>query len=260
MLDRSKKTLIPFFMAGYPDMAGSELLISAAIQSGVEVIEIGVPFSDPMADGPTIQRAAAVSLKNGTHLESVFGLTARIKKKHPKVTLILFTYFNPILKFGLKSYADDALRAGVSATLTVDLPPEESEHYRLVHKLAGIHTIFLASPTTSLERLSAIAEASTGFIYCVSRLGVTGSQTQLSSSVAIEIKRIREITAKPVVLGFGISTPDQVLDASKSADGIVVGSHLLNLIEESPNILVARDKVCSFIEASIERFKEREYS
>jgi tryptophan synthase alpha chain len=240
-------------MAGYPDMAGSELLISAAIHSGVEVIEIGVPFSDPLADGPTIQRASEVSLKNGTHLESVFGLTARLKKKHPNVKFILFTYFNPILKLGLSSYVEKALGAGVSATLTVDLPPEESHQYRLLHKTSGLDTVFLASPTTSQERLPIIAEASTGFIYYVSRLGVTGSQTQLSSSIGSEIKRIRDITPKPIAIGFGISTPDQVLEASKSADGIVVGSHLLNLIEGSSDIHQARDKVCSFIESSLLR-------
>ena len=253
MLNPSKKTLIPFFMAGYPDMAGSELLISAAIHSGVEVIEIGVPFSDPLADGPTIQRASEVSLKNGTHLESVFGLTARLKKKHPNVKFILFTYYNPILKFGLSSYVEKALQAGVSATLTVDLPPEESHQYRLLHKTSGLDTVFLASPTTSQERLPIIAEASTGFIYYVSRLGVTGSQTQLSSSIGSEIKRIRDITPKPIAIGFGIFTSDQVLEASKSADGIVVGSHLLNLIEGSSDIHQARDKVCSFIESSLLR-------
>lgn len=251
MLENAKKTIIPFFMAGYPDMSSCELLISDMIEEGVEIIEVGVPFSDPVADGPSVQRASAKALINGTHLEDVLDLIARLKKKYPQVSIVLFTYLNPLLKFGLQKYVQEALKAGVSATLTVDLPPEEAEQYLSLHRQSGLKTVFLVSPTTRPERMALISEVSSGFIYYISRTGVTGVQSELSSSLAEEIQVLRKISDRPVAVGFGISSPEQVLAVSQMADAVVVGSHLLNLVERNSSQLRAREEVRSFIRTSL---------
>jgi tryptophan synthase alpha chain len=251
MLNTLKPSLIPFFMAGYPNMKDCESLISSVIREGVEVVEIGVPFSDPMADGPTIQRASEKSLQNGTTLMSVLELVGRLKTKHPSVNFVLFTYLNPLLQLGLETYVQQALRFGVSATLTVDLPPEEAKKYLQIHQAAGLKTIFLASPTTSRERILLISESSSGFIYYISRAGITGVQNQLSPSLTKEITALRQITSKPIAIGFGISSPEQVLAVSRLAHAVVVGSHLLNLIEKSSDLDSAQQQLCSFIRNSL---------
>lgn len=255
MIDQSKKTIIPFFMAGYPDMQSCELLISAVIEEGVNIVEIGVPFSDPLADGPTIQRASTKSLNNGTTLDSVLELVFRLKKKHPTTSIIIFTYLNPLLKFGLQRYVNQAMRVGVTATLTVDLPPEEAKSYLQMHRDAGLKTVFLASPTTTADRYKMISDSSSGFIYYVSRAGVTGAQGQLSDSLATEILALKKVVTRPIAVGFGISSPDQVFEVAKSADAIVVGSHLLNMIEQSADLNLAKQSLCSFIRSSLDKIQ-----
>jgi tryptophan synthase alpha chain len=247
MIDPSRKTIIPFLMAGYPDLQTSEEIAGALIEEGVRVLEIGVPFSDPLADGPTIQKAASKALEQGTTLVDVFGLAARLKKKYPDVSIVLFTYLNPLLKYGLENYVKEAVRSGVNATLTVDLPPEEASQYLELHQAAGLKTVFLASPTTSLSRLKLISEVSTGFIYYISRTGVTGAQREVSNSLPSELLKVRELTQRPIAVGFGISTPEQAREVSQHCDAVVIGSHLLNFIERNVEVGKAKQEIRDFI-------------
>ncbi len=229
----NKKEFIPFLMAGDPNLEATESYVKVLIDEGVRTIELGVPFSDPLADGPSIQRASARALAQQTTLKSVFSLTARLRTQTPDLRIVLFTYLNPLLKFGLKAYTADAASHGVTATLCVDLAPEEAGSYLEAHRNAQLGTVFLASPTTSASRLKLISDASTEFIYYISRTGVTGENAQISSTLEPELARLRAITSRPIAVGFGISTPEQVREVAKLSDAVVVGSRLINLIEQS---------------------------
>ena len=192
------KELIPFLMTGYPNLESSEQIAVDLLKRGVRTIEIGVPFSDPMADGPVIQHAAEQALKNGVRLSDCLAMVSRIKKQYPQARLILFTYLNPLLRYGLQNYARDAQIAGVAATLTVDLPLEEATEYLNVHRENKLGTVFLASPTTSTTRLQKISEASSEFIYYVSRAGVTGAQKDLSISLGSELEKIKSQVSRKI--------------------------------------------------------------
>lgn len=229
-------------MAGYPSLEASEHLILAMIDEGVRFLEIGIPFSDPLADGPVIQKVSAQALRSGTHLNDVFELVARIRKRHD-ASIVLFSYLNPLLHYGLENYARQAVDSGASATLAVDLPPEEAEHYLHAHEKAGLKTVFLASPTTRPERLPLIADSSTGFIYYVSRTGVTGERADLPATLASELEPIRSVTEKPIAVGFGISNAEQAAVVARSADAVVIGSRFLSIIEESPDLMTAEKRV-----------------
>ena len=221
-------------MAGFPDFEASLRLACALVDCGVETIEIGVPFSDPLADGPAVQRAAERALANGITLDRVFELISRLKGRHPHVSVILFTYLNPLLRRGLEAYGRDASGAGVDATLTVDLPPEEAESYLAAHVAHGLKTVFLASPTTASGRVPLIARVSTAFVYYVSRLGVTGESASVSATLGREVRNLRGMTDRPIAVGFGVATPAQARDAAREADAVVIGSRFLTLIEEAP--------------------------
>ena len=230
----SKPSLVAYVTCGDPDLATTRDIILAAIDAGAAVIELGVPFSDPLADGPVIQRASERALKHGTSLEQVLKLAAEIREHSQSVGLIVFSYLNPILRMGLEKFCRVARHAGIDGVLVTDLPVEESAEYLSEARKNDLATIFLAAPTSTDQRLKAIAEVSTGFLYAVSRTGVTGARQQLPEDAQSLVKRIRRFTRLPVAVGFGISTPDQFTSVGKFAEAAVVGSAIVQVIEQNP--------------------------
>ncbi len=237
------KILIPFVVAGYPTLEKSEIIIQTLIDEGVSCIEIGVPFSDPGADGPVIQRASQIALSHHICLKDIFNLISRLSRRSPRVSFVIFTYLNPIFKIGIKDYAQRAVDSGVTATLAVDLPCEEADDYLEAHERVGLKTVFLASPTTKTERLKKISAASSGFIYYVSQLGVTGERSEISNSLESEIKNIREVSDKKIAVGFGISNADQARQVANISDAVVIGSRYLSLIEKSTDFKEALSSI-----------------
>lgn len=219
---------IPFVVVGYPDMSTCKEMVEVLIAEGADMIELGVPFSDPVADGPVIQ-AASEQTSRTTSLADVLAFAQDLLLLHPGYPLVLFTYYNPILKMGLSEFAKRAQSAGIHAVLVVDLPPEEAELYRAILKEHQLKTVFLMSPTTTTERMKLICEASTGFIYYVSRVGVTGTQQAVSSSLAQELTQVRMVTDQPIAVGFGVSTGEQATQVAQWADAVVVGSAFVKL-------------------------------
>ncbi len=224
---------IPFLMAGDPDLNATAEYLEALAAGGADIIELGVPFSDPIADGPVNQRAAVRALEAGTKLSGILQLVARHRDKLG-VPIVLFTYFNPIHARGVERFAEQAAASGVDGVLCVDLPPEEGERAGFIPALReqGVDTIFLLAPTSTRDRVTKVAEASTGFVYYVSRTGVTGEHTALATDLVRDVKRLRKRLDQPLAVGFGISTPQQVAAVGEIADGVVVGSALVRLIEE----------------------------
>ena len=231
---QSKPSLIAYVTCGDPDLATTREVILAAIDAGASVIELGVPFSDPLADGPVIQRASERALKHGTSLEHVLKLAAEIREHSQSVGLVVFSYLNPILRMGLQKFCHVARAAGIDGTLITDLPIEESAEYLREARRNDLATIFLAAPTSTDQRLKQIAEVSTGFIYAISRNGVTGARTEMTDDAKNLVKRIRRFSKLPVAVGFGISTPAQFAAVGKFADAAVVGSAIVHVIEQNP--------------------------
>jgi tryptophan synthase alpha chain len=224
-----KVAFIPFVVVGDPNLARTEEAIDILIEEGADLIELGVPFSDASADGPVIQTAserAALTVS----LSNVFEFSAKLKTKYPGFPFILFTYYNPILKMGLENFAKRAKTAGIYAVLVVDLPPEEADPYSEILEAAGLHAVFLATPTTPKSRIAEIDKRSTGFIYYVSRTGVTGVQAKLSQTLESELAAVRALTDRPIAVGFGISTGDHARQVSAIADAVVVGSAFVKIL------------------------------
>ena len=228
---RGEKGLVTFITAGDPDLATTEKLIGVLAGAGADIIELGVPFSDPMADGPTIQRSSERALLAGTTLPAILD-TVRSVRRTSQVPILLMGYYNPVLSYGLERFAVDAAAAGVDGLLIVDLPPEESGEVRGHLKRAGIDLICLLTPTSDDRRIDLVRTQGSGFLYYVSVTGVTGARREVSQSVAGAVARIRERTDLPVAVGFGISTPEQASQMAAAADGVVVGSALVSLFEQ----------------------------
>jgi tryptophan synthase alpha chain len=229
----SRPAFVAFLTAGDPSL---DRTVSAALEleaAGVDVLELGVPFSDPLADGPVIQRSSERALSRGVTLARVLDVVREIRGKS-QLPLVLFSYLNPLLQRGLERVAVEAARAGVDGVLVTDLPPEEGEAWIAAARAAELDTIFLASPTSPDDRLRRVAEASRGFVYAISRTGVTGERQALSDDARPLVARLRALTRVPVALGFGISTPEQVKEAAAAADAVVVGSALVRFLEEHP--------------------------
>ena len=224
--------LVAYVTCGDPDLATTKDVVLAAISAGADVIELGVPFSDPVADGPVIQRASERALAHGTRLADVLDL-ARDVRKQSGVGLIIFSYLNPILRFGLEKFADAAKAAGIDGALITDLTVEEAGDYLRLMRSRHLATVFLAAPTSTDARLKRIAAASTGFVYAVSRTGITGQQKQLSGDARDLVKRLRKFTKLPVAVGFGISTAEQFAEVGSFAEAGVVGSAIVQAIEQS---------------------------
>lgn len=230
--NKKQKTLIVYITAGDPNLKTTEKLILSFNRLNVGMIELGIPFSDPLADGKTNQLAAARSLKSGTTLKKILIMIKRIREK-VEIPIVLFTYLNPILKYDIKKFAVDAKNYGVDGVLVLDLPPEESKEYCRIMKEKKISTIFLVAPTSTSERIKKISQTATGFIYCVTRTGVTGERVDMPKSVSEIVKKIKKYSSLPVALGFGISNPQHVKILSKICDAVVVGSAIVRKIEEN---------------------------
>ena len=233
-----KPGLVVYLTAGDPDLAATRAIAIAAIDAGAAVIELGVPFSDPLADGPVIQRAMERALANGTRLKDVLQLAREIRAERPKAGLVIFSYLNPILRYGLQAFADEAAAAGVDGVLVTDLIVEEAGEYLAEMDRVKLAPIFLAAPTSPDERLKAIATHSKGFVYAISRVGITGKQQNLTSDATALVARIRQFTGLdgatlPVAVGFGISNAEHVAQVGRFADAAVVGSAIVELIEQS---------------------------
>jgi len=224
--------LIAYITAGDPSLGASEKIVLAAAEAGADLVELGVPFSDPVADGPTIQRASERALRAGTTLAGVLGLVRRLRA-HTGVPLVLFSYFNPILQMGIEKFAEAAASAGADGVLATDLTPEESAGYRRVVRSRGLDTVFLAAPTSTDARLAQIASVSSGFLYLISRTGVTGARESLPEELPGLVRRIRKFASLPIAVGFGISLPTHVTVLGGIADAAVVGSALVAEVEKA---------------------------
>ena len=230
---QNRPSLVAYLTCGDPDLATSRDIALAAIEAGADVIELGVPFSDPVADGPVIQRASERALRGGTTLRQVLGLAKDIRR-HSQAGLIMFTYLNPIMRMGMAKFSAVVEDAGVDGALITDLPVEESQDYLSEMHTRGLATVFLAAPTSTDQRLKQIAQASRGFVYAVSRTGVTGARQQLPEDAPALVRRLRKYTKLPIAVGFGISTSEQFSAVGNFADAAVVGSAIVQTIERNP--------------------------
>lgn len=227
----NEKALVTFITAGDPDLDTTETLLSILAESGVDIIELGIPFSDPMADGPTIQRASERALASGTTLEGILQLVSRARKQI-STPIVLMGYSNPIHAYGWERFAQDAAQAGVDGLLLVDLPPEEADELLPSARAAGLKIIFLLTPTSDLNRIKQVSRYGSGFLYYVTVTGVTGARQSVSNSLEDELKTVRARINLPVVAGFGVSTPEQAAQVANVADGVVVGSAIVKLFEK----------------------------
>ncbi|HXK08614.1 MAG TPA: tryptophan synthase subunit alpha [Vicinamibacteria bacterium] len=231
--EEGRRAFLAFLTAGDPSLDRTVEAALALDGAGTDVLELGVPFSDPLADGPVIQRASERALARGTTLPRVLESVRRIRERS-ELPLLLFSYYNPLLRHGLVRLAGEAKEAGVDGVLVTDLPPEEAGEWTSAARAADLDTVFLASPTSPPERLRLVADASRGFVYAISRTGVTGEREALSEDARPLVERLHALTGVPVALGFGLSTPEQVRAAAAVADGVVVGSALVRFLEEHP--------------------------
>ncbi len=240
--------IVAYITAGDPTLAATRDYVLALAEAGADVIELGVPFSDPLADGPTIQRASERALKSGTTLAGVIALVRQIRQSS-QVPLMLFSYFNPILQMGLEKFAAAAAEAGADGVLVTDLTPEESTDYRQIMHAQHLDTIFLAAPTSTDERLVKIAACSSGFLYLISRTGVTGAKEALPDELPTLLRRARKFTQLPIAVGFGISLPGHVSVLGGLADAAVVGSALVSEIEKAASPAAAADALRTRVRA-----------
>lgn len=229
----NKPGLVVYLTAGDPDLPATREIALAAIDAGADVLELGVPFSDPLADGPVIQRASERAVKNGTKLSDVLALAANLRRERPYAGLVIFSYFNPVLRFGLERFCAAAKEAGVDGVLITDMIVEEAEEYLEQLRRHRLAPIFLAAPTSPDERLQRIAQASEGFVYAISRTGITGTQQKLASDAEQLVKRLRQFTDLPIAVGFGISNAEHFATVGEFADAAVIGSAIVALIEQS---------------------------
>jgi tryptophan synthase alpha chain len=232
-LKNKRAAFIPFVVAGDPDLKTTEALILKMGECGADIIELGVPFSDPLADGPIIQTGSQRALKNGVNLKEIFRMAERLKGT--STPLVLMTYFNPVFQHGLKSFAEDCRRSGIDGVIIPDLPPEEAGRWIQEAKPFKLDTIFLLAPTSPPDRVKLASRYSRGFLYYVSITGVTGVRGNLPDGLETAIGEIRKCSQKPVAVGFGISTPDQVKETGRIADGVIVGSAIVKMIGENLN-------------------------
>ena len=230
----NKPGLVVYLTAGDPDLAATRDMAIAAIDAGADVIELGVPFSDPLADGPVIQRASERAVARGTRLADVLETCRDIRNARPNAGIIVFSYLNPVVRFGLAEFAKAAKAVGADGVLLTDMIVEEADEYLASMRANDLAPVFLAAPTSPDERLKAIAEASRGFVYAISRVGITGTQKELAGDAESLVRRIKQFTDLPVALGFGISTPEHVRAVSEFADAAVVGSAIVGLVEKTP--------------------------
>lgn len=250
-----KKAFIVYIGAGDPNLEATRQLALAFDQAGVDVLELGVPFSDPLADGLVNQLAAQRGLESGTTPPKLLATVAAIRRE-VQIPIVLYIYFNLIHRVGMERFINDAAKAGVDGLLVLDLPPEESDNYESLMRQAGLCQIYLIAPTTPEDRMAAIVKRGAGFIYYISREGVTGMQSKVASNLAEQVAKIREHTALPIAVGFGISNPEQAKLVAQEADGCVVGSAIVNQIAQhgkSPDLV---GKVSEFVRSLAQAVKQ----
>jgi tryptophan synthase alpha chain len=248
---RGELGIVAYITAGDPSLDATYAFVLALAEAGADVIELGVPFSDPLADGPVIQRASERALKSGTSLSGVLGLVRRLRGK-TEVPIVVFSYFNPILQMGLEKFADAAAAAGADGVLATDLTPEEAGEYRAILRARNLDTIFLAAPTSTDERLEKISAFSSGFLYVISRAGVTGEKDALPEDLPALLRRVRKFTSLPVAVGIGISLPGHVSILGGLADAAVIGSALVSEIEHA----ATPDSAAAALTARVRALKE----
>jgi tryptophan synthase alpha chain len=229
------KALIPYIMAGDPSLESTRRFVLDLESAGADIIELGVPFSDPLADGPTIQRAAERALKNGTTLKKVLGLVRKIRKES-EIPLILMTYFNPVFRFGIENFVREAVTKGVDGVIIPDLIPDEAGDFIEVARRHKLNTVFLLAPTSTSDRVRKVIRSSSGFIYYVSITGITGSKLTTGKTMKDNLKKIRKQAGKPVAVGFGISNAREAGEVSKLADGVIIGSAIVKLIASGKSV------------------------
>ena len=245
--ERGERALMPYFTAGDPSLAETRRLVAAAERAGADVIELGVPFSDPIADGPVIQRAGTRALAAGASLPRVLELVAGLRADGVRLPIALMTYYNPVLAFGLKAFTRTALEAGADAVIVPDLPYEEADPLRAEAEPAGLDLVQFVAPTSTPARVKTIARLARGFVYVVSVTGITGERRQLPPELDAQIRTLRLVTTKPVCVGFGVSTPEQVAAVGQLADGVLVGSAIVRLVERHTGDPALIDEVAKFI-------------
>ena len=231
-----KKAFIPYIMAGDPDLERTRDIVRLFEECGADIIELGVPFSDPLADGPTIQRASERALQNGDTLRKVI---AHVKgfSQEINVPIVLMTYYNPVFKYGIELFISDAREAGIDGVIVPDLPPDEAAEFMRLAQKANLNTIFLLAPTSTDDRIKKVVKASTGFIYYVSITGITGAALSLDGSMEVLLSKIRKHTDKPIAVGFGVSTPEEASSVARISDGVIVGSAIVKRLHNSPDSL-----------------------
>ena len=232
ILNKKTKAFIPYIMAGDPDIRRTKELVGILEDCGADIIELGVPFSDPLADGPTIQKAAQNALDAGVTLHSVIELVGTLRND-TQIPIILMTYYNPIFKYGEDKFVHDASAAGVDGIIVPDLPPDEADNLIRLSRKSNFDTIFLLAPTSNEDRIRKVSKASSGFIYYVSITGITGSRLSMDSSIESHVARIKNLSGKPVAVGFGISTPEEAAAVSRFADGVIVGSAIVKKVGDT---------------------------
>jgi tryptophan synthase alpha chain len=243
---RKEKALVLFLTAGDQPLSELPEILSALAEGGADVIEVGIPFSDPFGEGPTIQASSQRSLDQGT---TPTGVLSAIEQASLDIPIVTMGYFNPVLRYGLTEFAIASHRSGITGTIISDLIPDESDTWCQASASAGIETVFLVAPTSTATRIQEVARRSTGFVYVVSRTGVTGAESQVPPDVSALVKRVRGLTDKPVCVGFGISTPAHVKMVCEFADGAVVGSYLVNLLHKSWNNGAGRSEIVAAVRA-----------
>lgn len=231
--EQGRSALIPYITAGDPEPGTTVPLLHALVEAGADVLEVGVPFTDPMADGPVIQRACERALAHGTRLADVLAMVAEFRQTDEQTPIVLMGYLNPIESMGMQTFVDTAVNVGVDGILAVDLIPEEADEFMPLAKAAGLDAIRLIAPTTSEQRLERICTDAGGFLYYVSLKGVTGASTLDASGLGARVQRLRAHTDLPVAIGFGVRTPETAAEVSKVADAVVVGSALVNRIADN---------------------------
>ena len=243
---KNRKALVVFVTAGDPDLESTKSILDVIDESGADIVELGVPFSDPLADGPVIQASALRSLKSGTTLKKIVALVHEIRKSRD-LPIVLMTSYNPVYVYGERKFVDDALSAGVDGVIIPDLPPEEASEFFSYADEKGLDMIYLLAPTSTDERVRMVSERSRGFIYYISLTGTTGTRTKLADGVCDKVASIKQVTELPVLVGFGISGPDQARDAAKVSDGVIVGSAVMKLVEQNPDPAQREKKLAKFV-------------
>lgn len=243
---KKEKALTVFITAGDPDLSATHEMFSVLEKNGADVIELGVPFSDPIADGPVIQKSALRALKSGTTLKKIIQLVADIRKTS-QLPIVLMTSFNPVYVYGQEKFVDDAVRVGVDGVIVPDLPPEEAQALEDYAHQKGLDMIYLLAPTSTVDRVKIVSQRTRGFIYYISLTGITGTRDSLASGLQQKVSAIKSQTSSPVLIGFGISGPEQAGQAAKISDGVIVGSAIVRLMDECRDAEERKQKVGQFV-------------